>query len=94
MASWLKLADKMIYIQAMGYVAGALVTFSFLPQVIKVWRTKQTRDLSLPMYVAIVTGTLLWFFYGIAVRQPPIWVANGVALCLMTSILLLKIRYG
>jgi len=84
----------MIYVAILGYVAGALNTFCFLPQVIKIWRTKQTRDLSLPMYIANTIGTILWFIYGILVAQPPIWIANGVALFLIASILILKIKHG
>lgn len=78
----------------MGYVAGTLNTFCFLPQVIKIWRTRQTRDLSLPMYIALTTGTTLWFLYGIFINQPPIWIANGIALVLVSSILVLKIKHG
>lgn len=80
-------------ITIIGLVAGALNTFCYLPQVIKIWKTKQTRDLSLAMYLILTTGTILWFIYGLALNQAPIYLANGVALLLTISIVYLKIRY-
>jgi MtN3 and saliva related transmembrane protein len=83
----------MSWISIIGFVAGALNTFCFLPQVIKIWKTKETKDLSLLMYIALTVGTVLWLTYGLVLNQPPIWVANGVALTLTVSILYLKIKH-
>lgn len=44
----------------LGYVAGALTVTSFLPQVIRTWRTKRTTDLSLGMFALLVTASTLW----------------------------------
>jgi len=77
-----------------GYIAGILNTACFLPQVIKSWKTRHTKDLSLPMYLLNATGGLLWLIYGIATEQSPIFIANGVALTLVLSIVFLKIRHG
>ena len=85
---------NMVYVEIIGYISGALNTFCFLPQVIKIWRTRQTHDLSLPMYIANTTGTTLWLIYGILLAQPPIWIANGTALLFVGSILILKIKHG
>jgi len=84
----------MSLISLIGFVAGALNTFCYLPQVIKAWRTKETKDLSLLMYINLTVGTILWFAYGTALHQPPIWIANGIALILTVSILYLKIKHG
>ncbi len=78
----------------MGFIAGALNTFSYLPQVMKIWRTKETKDISLLMYIALTVGTTLWFVYGIELGQAPIYVANGITLLLSGSILYLKVRHG
>ena len=84
----------MIYIQIAGYIAATLGTFAYLPQVIKAWKTKQTRDISLPMYIALATGMVLWCVYGVALDAPPIYLANGIALIFTVSILYLKIQNG
>lgn len=84
----------MDFITILGFVAGVLTTFSFLPQVIKIWRTKSTKDISLPMYVIYTTGIFLWLVYGVLLNQSPIYIANIIAFILVSSILILKIKHG
>ena len=76
-----------------GLMAAACTTISFLPQAIKIIRTKHTKDLSLGMYTIFTTGILLWLIYGILVRDLPIIAANVITLILTFTILVLKIRY-
>lgn len=52
-----------------GLVGGALTTFSFLPQVIKVIRTQSVGDLSLPMFAIHVAGDAMWIAYGVLTRD-------------------------
>ena len=78
----------------LGYVAGLLVVSSLLPQTIKSWRTKSTRDLSLWRYVIYATGLLLWVTYAVLIKNGPVAVMNSVGLVLALSILWLKLKYG
>ena len=80
--------------QLVGFIAAACTTVSFLPQVIKSWKTKETKDLSLPMCVLLTTGIILWLVYGIVRQDPPVIIANIVSGLLTGSLLFLKIRYG
>jgi len=77
-----------------GALAGALTTVSFVPQVVKTWRSGSAEDLSLFMFVLFSAGLLLWLVYGIALRSLPIILANGITLVLALSIVLLKIRHA
>jgi len=77
----------------LGYIAGALTTFAFLPQLIKAIKTKSTKDISLLMFVVICTGISLWLIYGILIDSLPIILANMVTLIIAGAILLLKIRF-
>lgn len=81
-------------VSLIGFLAAFCTTISFLPQVIKTWKTKQTKDISLPMYILFVIGVSLWFVYGIFLRDAAIYLANGVTLLLVSSILYLKIKNG
>jgi len=81
-------------ITVLGLLAGTLTTISFIPQVIKTWKYKETKDISLLMYIIFFTGILLWFSYGILINNTPIIIANGVSLVLVFIVLALKIRYG
>lgn len=76
-----------------GFVAGTLTTVSFVPQVIKAWRTKSCTDLSWGMLIAFSAGVTLWLIYGLLLSAPPIIAANAVTLALLIVIIVLKVRY-
>jgi len=82
------------YVDVLGYVAGILVVISLLPQAIKSWKTKSTRDISLTRYIIYVMGLVLWIVYAAIIQNGPVAVMNGVGLVLALSILCLKVRYG
>ncbi|MBK9732508.1 MAG: SemiSWEET transporter [Chitinophagaceae bacterium] len=66
----------------LGLIAGALTSISFLPQVIKTWRTKSAKDLSLVMFGIFSAGATLWLIYGLQVNSLPIISANLLTLFL------------
>ena len=78
----------------MGYVAGILVVISLLPQTIKSWKTKSTKDLSLWRYIIYITGLVLWITYAIIIKNGPVAAMNSIGLILALSILYLKLKYG
>jgi len=78
----------------LGALAGLCTTISFLPQLVRAWRTRSTRDISLPMFSLLVFGIFLWLIYGVLIGDVPLILANGVSLCLAGSILYLKLRHG
>ncbi|PQB04411.1 SemiSWEET transporter [Aureitalea marina] len=75
-----------------GNAAAFLTTISFLPQALKIIRSGQTRQLSLPMYLLFVSGVTLWVIYGIQEKQLPIILGNAVTLVLSGTILIYKLR--
>jgi MtN3 and saliva related transmembrane protein len=80
-------------VSILGFVAGGLTTFAFLPQVVKALRTKSTHDISLGMVTLTAIGILLWFIYGLCLRSLPIALPNFVSFILTFTLLVLKIRY-
>lgn len=78
--------------QALGFVAAALTTFAFIPQVVYCWKTRDTRSISLGMYACFCLGVLLWLVYGLMEQQWPVVAANAVTLVLASSILYLKLK--
>ena len=84
----------MIWVDVLGYIAGILVVISLLPQVIKSWKTKLTRDISLSRYVIYVIGLILWITYAFIIKNGPVGIMNGIGLMLALSILYLKIKHG
>jgi MtN3 and saliva related transmembrane protein len=77
-----------------GYIAGACTTAAFIPQVIKVVKTRETKDLSLGMFGLTTLGVAMWLTYGIVLGALPIIIANSITLCLAVFILVMKIRLG
>ncbi|HSR64568.1 MAG TPA: SemiSWEET transporter [Xanthomonadaceae bacterium] len=77
-----------------GYVAATLTTASFVPQAVRTVRTRDTRGISLWMYLLFTAGVACWLAYGIALDAWPIVVANAVTCALALVILLMKLRYG
>lgn len=77
-----------------GFAAAALTTFAFVPQVVRTLRTRDTRAISLWMYVLFTAGVFLWLVYGSVLALWPVVIANGVTFLLAFAVLVLKIRNG
>jgi MtN3 and saliva related transmembrane protein len=80
-------------ITLVGFIAGTLTTVAYVPQVIRSWRLKETRDISLSMLVLYAVGVFLWLVYGIWSDALPIIWANGISLILILGLLGIKLRY-
>jgi MtN3 and saliva related transmembrane protein len=81
------------FVEILGLIAGTLTTISFVPQLIKIVKSKSAKDVSLIMFLIFVVGIFLWLVYGILTKTLAIIVANSVTLILALSILFLKIKY-
>jgi MtN3 and saliva related transmembrane protein len=75
-----------------GYIAGALTTIAFAPQLVKALNTKSTKDVSLLMLFCSISGMILWLIHGIQVNDSAIIAANSVSILLAASLLGLKIK--
>ena len=84
----------MRFITIIGLVAATLTTSSFIPQVIKSWREKSAKDLSLGMFVIFCSGVFLWLVYGILNQDVPVILSNAITLVLVSILLVLKIKHG
>ena len=80
-------------IEWIGTTAAFCTTLSFLPQLVRVWRRKSARDISLVMFLLFSFGLMCWIIYGVGIRSEPVIAANTVTLILTLAILALKFRY-
>ena len=76
-----------------GFFAAFCTTIAFLPQAIKVYRTKSTKDISLYMFLIFTIGVLSWLIYGLIINDWPVILANAVTLILSFFILIFKLKY-
>lgn len=77
-----------------GSAAATLTTTSFIPQAVRIFRTRHTTDISLGMYTLFTLGVTLWLTYGIQLSSWPIIVANSATLLLAGTVLAMKIKFG
>ncbi|MBP6409294.1 MAG: SemiSWEET transporter [Fusobacteriaceae bacterium] len=77
----------------LGYVAAVLTTISFVPQALLIIKTKDTKGISLPMYILFTIGVACWLLYGIYFGMIPVIIANFITLALAIVILTFKIKY-
>ncbi len=83
----------MPYIDLIGYIAAFLTTFSFIPQALKTFRSKDVSGISLGMYGCFTAGVAMWLIYGFFLNAWPIVIANAITLSLAFSILWMKLKY-
>jgi len=81
-------------IELVGLAAAGLTTPSFIPQAIKILRTRETKAISLGMYAMFTAGTTLWVIYGMTIGSPGIIIGNAISLVFVAAILVLKLKHG
>ncbi|MBL8413140.1 MAG: SemiSWEET transporter [Propionivibrio sp.] len=77
-----------------GFIAAILTTLSFVPQVLKVWRSRSAKDISLGMYSLFTLGIAAWLLYGFLIDSWPVILANLVTLILAGSVLVMKLKFA
>lgn len=76
-----------------GLAAGFLTTIAFVPQVVKIWKTRSAKDVSLPAFATFSLGMAGWLAFGILKQDLPIILWNAVTLVLAIAILVMKVRF-
>ena len=77
----------------LGYLAGAITVLSFLPQVLRTWKTKHTKDLSLRTFALVITASALWIIYGVGKTDWSIILTNSGLIALNAALVVAKLRY-
>jgi len=83
----------MNYVNLLGLLAGSFTTIAYVPEVLKVWKRKSAKDLSIIWLLALFAGVSLWIAYGALIGSYPLVVTNLLADSLIVTIIALKIRY-
>ncbi|MFO8165146.1 MAG: SemiSWEET transporter [Desulfatiglandales bacterium] len=77
-----------------GFSAAVICSLAMTPQVIKIYRTKETRNLSLCAFAALGTGLFLWFVYGLLIHSAPVIFGNAIGLSLVLYVIIMKLIHG
>jgi MtN3 and saliva related transmembrane protein len=81
------------WVEYIGYFGSLLTSITFIPQVYKSWQSKSIGDLSIWMILIVITSTLVWLVYGIAISSGPVILANVVVLVLTLVLLYFKFSF-
>lgn len=77
-----------------GIAAGALTTLGFIPQVVRVYRLKSAREISITFNITLMVGITLWMIYGVLHGLAPLIIWNTIGMVLVLSLLVGKLKYG
>ena len=80
--------------ESLGFVAGALVTCSHVPQVIRVFQLKSAREISMLFTTLLLLGLIIWLAYGISLRLTPVILWNAIGIIIVALLLYAKLKYG
>ena len=83
----------MTLVDLLGTAAATLTTGCFVPQVVRLWRTRNAEGISLVTFTAFALGVALWFAYGVILHSWPIILANAITLVLAFAIIALTLRF-
>lgn len=81
------------FYEIIGLLAACITTASFLPQVFKTYKTKDTSGLSLTMYITFFIGIVLWLIYGIHLNSLPMILANFITAILSLFLIIMKLKH-
>jgi MtN3 and saliva related transmembrane protein len=70
----------------LGFIALAITSIAYFPQVFRTMRTGSSKDLSAVTLGMLFLGSLLWFIYGTWYRDMPLMIAHGLT-AILTGIL-------
>lgn len=80
-------------VTVLGLLAGLVTTAGFAPQLVKGYRSRSMKDVSLFMPLVLITGMSLWLLYGVYLNDLPIILWNGVAISLNVIMVAMKLRF-
>ncbi len=81
-------------VELIGFVAGILLAVSLVPQVIKSWQTRSTKDMALSWSLINISGEILWIVYGVYLDSSALVVMSSIALVMNIFMVALKLKFG
>jgi MtN3 and saliva related transmembrane protein len=79
--------------ELVGYIAGLLTMFAFVPQIFKMYKTRSVNDISLPSFLQQFVGISLWFIYSLLIENKPMILSNTITLSSVIAIILLYFKH-
>ncbi len=84
----------MVITEPLGLIAGALATCSVIPQVVRIYRLKSAREISIVFSTMLLIGLILWMVYGMILKLTPVIIWNSIGVGVVASLVYAKFKYG
>jgi MtN3 and saliva related transmembrane protein len=81
-------------VEIIGFTAGIFLAISLIPQIIKSWKTRSTKDISLIWNLVNLVGELLWIIYGFGINSYSLIIMSGISFLMNVFMVSLKIKFG
>lgn len=81
------------YADYIGYLAAIIGTLCWIPQTVKTWRSRETKDLSLIANLLVLSTVVLWFVYGVMTAAWPLVIGNVISIIAVGAIVTAKLIY-
>lgn len=78
----------------LGYIGGALTTFCYVPQIIRIFRVKSANEISFPFTILLLTGVICWMLYGIFSLITPVIIWNAISAVIVSVLIFAKLKYS
>jgi MtN3 and saliva related transmembrane protein len=85
---------RLLYIEVFGLLGGALTTFGYVPQLLRILKLKSAREISLPFTLSFLAGALCWLTYGVLLGLMPVILWNSAGTIFLCTLLYGKLKYG
>jgi len=83
-----------VFTESLGLVAGALVTCSMIPQLIRVYKLRSAREISILFTTLLLIGMICWLTYGVCLELIPVILWNAIGAILVSLLIYLTLKYG
>lgn len=80
-------------LEFIGYLGGFLIAVALAPQLIKTWKTKSAKDLSLLWTTISLIGLILYGIYAAINKVFPLLTFATIESVMIITLILLKIKY-
>jgi MtN3 and saliva related transmembrane protein len=79
--------------ELIGWGAAILTMFGFVPQILKIYRTRSVADVSLLMLLQFCLGIFLWLLYGLHIQDNILIVSNAISFLTLIVAVGLYMKY-
>ena len=85
---------SLLYGEILGFLGGALTTFGYVPQFVRIMKLKSAREISLPFTLSFLVGATCWLAYGVLLGLMPVILWNSAGIIFLCMLLYGKLKYG